>query len=138
MANYQYWQEYIHAYQKVIEITKLVNDFLYPGEYKYKLITSEMTFQEKKMHVTNDMESEEFAQFIHYDLLDNLEAFFPNRFENETEVEVGYKNLVEKVIPLLDNIYAKLKKQVLPVIYNMSINKYKSQNKKQHNRKPCV
>ena len=131
MEKNKYWETYISAYEKVVLITKLINDFISPGEYQYNMINSSMSLKDKIEHVCNDMESQEFANLIHYDFIDNLEYYFPSSFHEPEEMEQAYNDLNKIFIPMLDCTYDKLKNDVFPFLYTMNVNIYKTKNTKQ-------
>ena len=130
MNQEKYWEEYIKAYEKIMDITVLINEFLYPGYYKYKRITSDMSFEEKKKHIANDMESQEFSALVNYDLFESLEYYYPETvFYNEDPTDKY--DLLKSCISILEKTHIDLQNRILPFVKSMTITDYGYKHPKQ-------
>lgn len=130
MNQEKYWQEYIKIYEKVMDITVLINDFLYPGEYTYKRIDQNMTLQQKQEHVANDMDSSDFPLLINYDLFENLEYYYPSNIDSTDSMIKLQKEIKTEILPILEKIYYNLHERLLPFIRNVTIQEYCIKNDK--------
>ena len=56
MKKEDYYKSYIDCYNLVIDITKIIKDFFYPGEYNFARIDSSLPLEEQMRLIKKDLE----------------------------------------------------------------------------------
>ena len=120
MSYKEYVKGYINFYNMIIDITKEIKDFLYPNEYDFNRIDSDLPLGEQLELIKNDLESMRFEKEVEKILLENLHYLYPSQEKELDELsDIMYMYLMPQVTYIKDN----LNKKYLPFLKLMEIKK---------------
>lgn len=127
MNKNSYYRSYIKSYNLIIDITKLIKDFFYPGEYEFERIDSNLPLDKQMDLIKKDLESIKFEKEIAGEFMANLQHYYYNG-EQDGPIDNFIDGLDMFFIPQLKEIKEKLENKYLPFIKLIAVKDYMSDN----------
>lgn len=125
MGTTNYDKTYIKCYELVMDLTKEIKDFFYPGQYSFTRFDKNMTYSKKLEVIRKDLESVKFQKEVPSGLFKHLEAYYP--IEKVANDDVLNDHLSFLFHANLQKIIDLVKDKYLPFIKTMSIKEYREE-----------
>ena len=77
MGTTNYDKAYVKCYELVIDITKEIKDFFYPGQYSFEMLDENLPVSQKLELIKKDLESMKFEKEIPTELFKYLQVYYP-------------------------------------------------------------
>ena len=125
MGTTNYDKTYVKCYELVMDLTKEIKDFFYPGQYSFNRFEKNMAYTNKLEIIRKNLESIKFQKEVPSGLFRYLEAYYPiEKVMNDDPLNdhlhfLFYANL-QKTVDLAKNKY-------LPFIKTMAIKQYRDE-----------
>lgn len=129
-----YYRSYIKSYNLIIDITKIIKDFLYPGEYEFERIDSSLPLERQIELIKKDLESFKFEKELAPEFIANLQHYYYHG-EQDGSIDNFADGLGMFFIPQLKDIKEKLENKYLPFLKLISIKGFMSNNIGEYNDK---
>ena len=128
MKKEDYYKSYIDCYNLVIDITKIIKDFFYPGEYNFSRIDSSLPLEEQMRLIKKDLESMKFEKEVASEFMKNLEYYYYDPNETTDDLERFIDGVDFYFKPQLKTMKEKIKTKYLPFIKLIAISDFKDTN----------
>ncbi len=129
-----YYRSYIKSYNLIIDITKTIKDFFYPGEYEFERIDSNLPLEKQMALIRSDLESLKFEKEIAGEFMANLQHYYYNG-EQDGRIDNFVDGLDMFFIPQLKEMKDKIQNKYLPFIKLISIKNFMSDNVGEYSNK---
>lgn len=126
MGTTNYDKAYVKCYELVIDITKDIKDFFYPGQYSFAELDENLPVSQKLELIKKDLESMKFEKEIPSELFKYLQAYYP--VEKVLSSDIKNDELSFLFYGNLQRLSDEIKNKYLPFIKTISIKKYREDN----------
>ena len=123
MGTTNYDKAYIKCYELVIDITKEIKDFFYPGQYSFERLDENLPVSQKLELIKKDLESMKFEKEIPSELFKYLQVYYP--IEKVLSSDIKNDELSFLFYGNLQRLYDEVKNRYLPFIKTISIKKFR-------------